>query len=148
MQYQREQIREETRAAEQAQGPGQRNDQDEDEYMRSYVNKAMQIGQKLGLDKIERNDASRGVDDGRHQAAELEGSHYRKETLTLSGTLSGATANYGVGTGHGQQQHESASSKFGSQNLLSSADHQQFRFQSSKDQRAATERAHDDETIP
>lgn len=108
--------------------------------MRSYVNKAMRIGQKLGLDKLERNDAARGVDDGRRQVAELEGSHHRKETLTLSGTLSGATTNYGVGAGHGQQQHETASSNFGPQNLLSSTDRQQFYLQSAKDQRAATER--------
>ena len=92
--------------------------------MRSYVHKAMQIGQKLGLDKLERNDAQKVADDGRRQAVEAESSHYRKETLTLSGTLSGATTNCGLGTGHGLQPHESASSNFGPQNLLSSTDRQ------------------------
>ena len=100
--------------------PDQRSDE-EDEYMRSYVHKAMQIGQKLGLDKIERNDMQKAVDDGRRQAVEGESSHYRKETLTLSGTLSGATTTYGMGTGQ-LQPHESASSNFGPQHLLSSTD--------------------------
>ena len=40
----------------QIRAPDDRIDEDEDEYMRSYVHKAMQIGQKLGLDKIERNE--------------------------------------------------------------------------------------------
>ena len=40
----------------QMRAPGDRSDEEEDEYMRSYVHKAMQIGQKLGLDKIERNE--------------------------------------------------------------------------------------------
>ena len=102
--------------------PGGRSDEEEDHYMRSYVHKAMQIGQKLGLDRIERKDQNGAEDDGRRQTTEAESSHYRKETLTLSGTLSGATANYGMGTGQGLQPHESASSNFGPPNLLSSTD--------------------------
>ena len=125
MQFQGEQYRgEDVRMAGPKQAPGERRDEEEDEYMRRYVHKAMQVGQKLGLDKIERNEPQKAAEGTRRQPLEAESSHYRKETLTLSGTLSGVTTSYGMGTGPGLQGHESASSNFGPQNLLSSTDRQ------------------------
>lgn len=57
MQFQGEQHqREDVRMAGRQQVAGERSGEEEDEYMRRYVHKAMQVGQKLGLDKIERND--------------------------------------------------------------------------------------------
>lgn len=135
MQYQEEQYRgEDARMAGAKQGSG--GAEEEDEYMRRYVHKAMQVGQKLGLDKLERNDLQKAAEGSRRQPLEAESSHYRKETLTLSGTLSGVTTSYGMGTGPGLQGHESASSNFGPPNLLSSTDRQQF-YQHSKDQRTS-----------
>jgi len=77
--------------------------------MKSYVDKAMELGEKLGFQQQElhkRNASERVLSnnprpehDEEHLKREIISSsnNNNKETLTLSGTLSAVNANYGPG---------------------------------------------------
>jgi hypothetical protein len=69
--------------------------EDTEEYMhkmQTYVDNAMKIGLKLGLEKNRRMEEE-GADSSRH----LNTNPAAKETLTLSGTLSQVNQNYHQG---------------------------------------------------
>ena len=93
---------------------------EEDQYMRNYVNNAMRIGQKLGLDKIDlanNHNQMQMQPQSNKQKKDYDSQHFRNHTLTLSGTLSGITTSYGFGTGQGLNHPESTSSNYMPQEL-------------------------------